>query len=174
MMSQVADPKDIARQWVELVLPSFTEVIYLDHSTADAPRPPALPYAGIMIDEESPQGWQTPYVTVEDTGASSPPAKFPEHVEWVREGQLLVMLFGTGSIAAARLLQLSLARHDVVEFLMTEQVGIRQGVTVDNAPEILDTTREERASLQFAVSWVDTVSSDVDVIETVNETLTVI
>jgi hypothetical protein len=166
------DPKDIARQWVELVLPGHSPVIYLDHPTADAPRPDSDSYAGIMIEEDSPQQWQTPYHSVEDTGTSTPPAKFPETVEWVREGQLLVMLFGPGSIDGARLLQLSLGRHDVVEFLTTEEVGIRQGVTVTNAAEILDTTREERASLQFAVSWVDSVTSDVDVIETFDPTLT--
>lgn len=178
----MADPKDIARQWLEMVLiggslPDITAVVYLDHPTSDAPRPPDLPYAGMMIDDDRPQGYQTPINWTEDTAgwpAALPPGeKYPQHSEWAREGQLIVGLYGPDSLARARLLQLSLSRADVVEFLATEQVAIRQGVTIDNASDILDTTREERASLTFSVSWVDRMTYDVDAIESVDPALTV-
>jgi hypothetical protein len=164
------DPLDIARQWIELVLTDLEAVIYTEQSDADAPRP-ATPYAAIHILSDGPNNWQTPNVWTEDTGASSPPAKFPQHLAWTREGQLMVELLGAGSVDRLRLLQLTLARQDVIALLKSEAVAIRQGVTVTRSPELLSTTWEEQAAASFVISWVDEISSDVDVIEVLDFTV---
>jgi hypothetical protein len=177
------DPMDLARQWLRLVLiggdlDDITAVVNLDHLKSDAPRPPALPYAGVMIDTDDTEGWATPHGWTEDTAgwpAVLPPGeKYPYHLDQVLVGQLAVALYGDDSKARGDLLRITLARPDVQELFADNNFTIKVagGVTVTNAAEILDTSREARATAQFTISWAERNTSEVDAIETVTPTLT--
>jgi hypothetical protein len=170
----MADPRQAAREWIQLALPEITIVIDMDQQTADAPREPVQPYAGITLQASRPSGWATP---VEDVPETDPPRPIPEKYDhiagWTREGQLLVMLYGNGSRGRAETLQLSLTRPDVIELLDGLGVSVQRPETVDNASAILDTSREQRASLVMTVVWYTEITSQVDVVETVDLTLDV-
>jgi hypothetical protein len=83
------------------------------------------------------------------------------------------MLYGPGSQQRAEELQLSLARPDVIELLDGLGVSVQRPTSEDNASAILDTSREPRASLVMTVVWYSEITSQVDVIETVDYTATV-
>lgn len=170
----MADPRQAARQWIQLAIPAITIVIDMDQQTADAPRELVQPYAGIMLESSRPSGWQTP---VESTPETDPPRPIPEKYDniqgWTREGQLLIMLYGPGSQQRAEELQLSLARPDVIELLDGLGVSVQRPTSEDNASAVLDTSREPRASLVMTVVWYSEITSQVDVIETVDYTATV-
>jgi hypothetical protein len=165
----MADPRQAAREWIKLALPEIAIVIDMDQQTSDAPRPPDLPYAGIMLEASRPSGWATP---VELTPETDPPRPIPETYDnvqgWTREGQLLIMLYGEGSQQRAETLQLSLASPAVIELLDGLQVSVQRPTTEDNASAILDTSREPRASLVMTVVWYSEIATQVDVIETVD------
>lgn len=169
----MADPRQAARQWIDLVFPEMSAVIDLDQQTSDAPRP-ALPYAGIMLESSRPSGWQTP---VEDTPETDPPRPKPEKYDriagWTREGQLLIVLYGPGSQIRAEELQLSISSPDVIELLDGLDVSVQRPELADNTSAILDTSREPRASLTMTVLWYAERTTEIDVIEEATIDLTV-
>jgi len=177
------DPMALARSWVRLVLVTgqttpLTAVINSDHLKSDAPRPVALPYAAIIIDTDDTEGWSTPHGWAQDTAGwpavLAAGLRYPYHLDQVLAGQMVVALYGDGSVERARLLRITLARPDVQEFFATNKftVKVGGGVTVTNAADILDTTREARATAQFTISWAERDTSEIDAIETVVPVLT--
>ncbi len=172
----MADPRQAARQWIQLILPELSAVIDLDQEEADAPRPPYpdLPYAGIMLEGSRPSGWQTPAEEIPETDPPRPiPEKYDQLTGWTREGDLLIMLYGEGARERAEKLQLSISAPNVLELLDGLGVSVQRPTTEDNAAAILDTSREPRASLIMTVLWYSDITTEVDVIETVTYDLDV-
>ena len=167
------DPLDIARQWVDAMLPSLETVIFEKQIDITAPRPD-LPYATVDIPDFMPLGQSavqvtdTPYVGMEETRVTK------THCNHY-QGTLRVKLFGEDIKWSAYSLANSLNRSDGRAILRGEDPvnNPENIVVIANLLSLMDTTgirstvREQSYELDYQIRWIHNISLPVNWIETI-------
>jgi len=152
---------ETCRQWVELALPALTAVLY------DAqPGRPALPYATVeLVGSRGMTSAPNAYATKNEVNPGQPDShEFV--VEQRRRGTVRVIIYGDGSHDLAEELETSLHRAPAKALLRAGAVSVYPLSDAIPTGEYRDTTWEESATIDFAVTYTAEDKSTVGIIET--------
>jgi hypothetical protein len=168
-------PKDICRQWIQLV--TSLPVTYADDPEPSAPRRnvdgSVETYVAMLFeDDKSEYADQVEHTSDEEGDVDR--AKVKMYRSESTEGQLTVDVYGPGATDYARALRLSTGRPDVLALLEAAgDFSIKRPSAVSDVPQLLDSTREPAASISFFVQWVESEVFETDAVDSAETTVVV-